>query len=171
MAMERIEERTLASLHSKDRETFKLCRPLHYIGLELCHLDFTSQFAQILWCHFSSKFCAAEHQSEFIQQLLPPWYKTNSSCGVTVPMSYDHKPCQLKEKKRIQVKIFLSERSLEHDAVDFRFTSTDWMIIMKIAHTVAGGRRFCCNERSLESPGRSCHQQGPRRLSAQGWFW
>jgi len=25
-----------------------------------------------------------------------------NSCGVTVPMSYDHKPCQLKEKKRIQ---------------------------------------------------------------------
>ena len=48
MAMKRIEERTLASLHSKDRETFKLCRSLHYIGLELCHLDFTSQFAQIL---------------------------------------------------------------------------------------------------------------------------
>ena len=24
------------------------------------------------------------------------------SSGVTVPMSYDHKPCQLKEKKRIQ---------------------------------------------------------------------
>ena len=46
MAIKRIEERTLASLHSKDRETFKLCRPLHYI--ELCHLDFTSQFAQIL---------------------------------------------------------------------------------------------------------------------------
>ena len=42
---------------------------------------------------------------------------------------------------------------------------------MMIAHNVAGGRRFCCNERSLESPGRSCHQQGPRRLSAQGWFW
>merc|ERR1711981_1160157 len=25
-----------------------------------------------------------------------------NSSGVTVPMSYDHKPCQLKEKKRIQ---------------------------------------------------------------------
>ena len=168
MAMERIEERTLASLHSKDRETFKLCRPLHYIGLELCHLDFTSQFAQILWCHFSSKWTLESIHSTHFSHLDT---KTNSSCGVTVPMSYDHKPCQLKEKKRIQVKIFLSERSLEHDAVDFNFTSTDWMIIMMIAHNVAGGRRFCCNERSLESPGRSCHQQGPRRLSAQGWFW
>merc|ERR1719341_1180922 len=25
-----------------------------------------------------------------------------NSCGVTVPMSFDHKPCQLKEKRRIQ---------------------------------------------------------------------
>ena len=68
----------------------------------------------VLWCHFCPNIWASKkltrnrvNVSKCNARCPPPEKKTSIwahfSCGVTVPMSYDHKPCQLKEKKRIQV--------------------------------------------------------------------